>query len=56
MIIIEGLDGVGKTTLVGYFVNVGMKKFQIVLNIEDIKVSLILLQKIVFPKMKFIDA
>lgn len=27
MIIIEGLDGVGKTTLVDYFVNVGMKKY-----------------------------
>lgn len=26
MIIIEGLDGVGKTTLVNYFVNQGMKK------------------------------
>lgn len=27
MIIIEGLDGVGKTTLVNYFVKMGMKKF-----------------------------
>ena len=27
MIIIEGLDGVGKTTLVDYFVNMGMKKY-----------------------------
>lgn len=27
MIIIEGLDGVGKTTLIDYFVNVGMKKY-----------------------------
>lgn len=27
MIIIEGLDGVGKTTLVDYFVKLGMKKY-----------------------------
>ena len=27
MIIIEGLDGVGKTTLVDYFVKMGMKKY-----------------------------
>lgn len=27
MFIIEGLDGVGKTTLVNYFVNQGMKKY-----------------------------
>lgn len=27
MIVIEGLDGVGKTTLVDYFVNMGMRKY-----------------------------
>ena len=27
MIVIEGLDGVGKTTLVDYFVSMGMKRF-----------------------------
>ena len=27
MIIIEGLDGVGKTTLVDYFVNIKKKKY-----------------------------
>ena len=27
MIIIEGIDGVGKTTLVDYFVNMGMRKY-----------------------------
>jgi len=35
MIIIEGLDGVGKTTLVDYFVNMGMKKYHFDYDVQN---------------------
>lgn len=34
MIIIEGLDGVGKTTLVDYFVNMGMKNIILIMMLK----------------------